>query len=182
MVKNEKSNLCFDLNITSLCGISNKDGGPKGVQRQNRAKGASSVFLFWPWSSLIFPRMSSRWKKCERSKREFKIGKVEWIFTRNPDVLSRRHLNLTVKDLSKRWLWSLAKSSWSPTTTSSFTDIKSKCIYLTKVKLLSNWFTWLRNEFQPSWRWSSSRSSEWTNSYTDLKCVEQNKYVKIYVW
>jgi len=22
-------------------------------------------------------------------------------------------------------------------------------------------------EFQPSWRWSSSRSSEWTSSYTD---------------
>ena len=60
---NEKSNLCFDLNITSLWGISKSEGGPKGVQRQNNASGASSAFLFCPCRTLIFPLMSNLWKR-----------------------------------------------------------------------------------------------------------------------
>lgn len=57
---NEKSSLCFDLNIFSLCGISSILGGPNGVQNANRAKGGSSIFLFWPCKTLTFPRMSRR--------------------------------------------------------------------------------------------------------------------------
>ena len=60
-----KSNLCFDLNMTSLWGISNMDGGPNGVHKQNRARGASSVFLFWPFRTLSFPLMSNRCKEKE---------------------------------------------------------------------------------------------------------------------
>ena len=39
------------------------DGGPNGVHKQNRAKGASSVFLFWPFRTLSFPLMSNRCKE-----------------------------------------------------------------------------------------------------------------------
>ena len=42
----EKSSLCFDLNMTSFCGMSRSDGGPNGVQMQNSANGGSSDFLF----------------------------------------------------------------------------------------------------------------------------------------
>lgn len=54
-----RSSLCFDLNMTSLWGISNKEGGPNGVHIANRAKGGSSSFLFWPWRILILPLISS---------------------------------------------------------------------------------------------------------------------------
>ena len=49
------------------------EGGPKGVHKQKRAKGASSFFLFWPWSILIFPRMSNRCKKQCCFVRYFRI-------------------------------------------------------------------------------------------------------------
>ena len=41
------------------------DGGPNGVHKQNRARGASSVFLFWPFRTLSFPLMSNRCKEKE---------------------------------------------------------------------------------------------------------------------
>lgn len=41
-----KSNLCLLLNITSFCGISSKEGGPKGVQIAKSANGGSSDFRF----------------------------------------------------------------------------------------------------------------------------------------
>ena len=73
-----RSSLCLDLNMTwewweyemvqesgdftSFWGISRRLGGPKGVQIQKRARGGSSVFLFWPCNVLILPRMSRRCK------------------------------------------------------------------------------------------------------------------------
>ena len=44
------------------------DGGPNGVHKQNRARGASSVFLFWPFRTLSFPLMSNR---CKEKKNKY---------------------------------------------------------------------------------------------------------------
>lgn len=55
-----KSNLCLLLNITSFWGISNSEGGPKGVQIAKSPKGGSSDFRFCPCSILTRPRMSKR--------------------------------------------------------------------------------------------------------------------------
>lgn len=55
-----RSSLCLLLNMTSLCGISSKDGGPNGVHSANSPKGGGSSDLrFWPWITLIRPRTSS---------------------------------------------------------------------------------------------------------------------------
>jgi len=66
--------------------------------------------------------------------------------TRKPEVLSRRHRNLTVKDLSRKWqcsgVWMV---SWRVIPESSAG----------------------RKAFHINWRWSSSRSSEWTISQID---------------
>ena len=49
------------------------DGGPNGVHKQNRARGASSVFLFWPFRTLSFPLMSNR---CKEKKISYSVGKL----------------------------------------------------------------------------------------------------------
>jgi len=61
MDTNVRSSLCLLLNITSFCGISSSDGGPKGVQMAKSARGGSSVLRFCPWRTLIRPRISKRY-------------------------------------------------------------------------------------------------------------------------
>lgn len=60
METNARSNLCLLLNITSFCGISSRDGGPKGVQMANSASGGASVLRFWPCRIFSLPRISKR--------------------------------------------------------------------------------------------------------------------------
>lgn len=67
-----KSNLCLLLNMTSFWGISSNDGGPKGVHIAKRARGGSSVFLFWPWSTFTLPRISNLCKNETLVQREKK--------------------------------------------------------------------------------------------------------------
>lgn len=55
-----RSSLCLLLNMTSLCGISSREGGPNGVHSANRPNGGGSSDLrFWPWITFIRPRTSS---------------------------------------------------------------------------------------------------------------------------
>ena len=61
-------------------------------------------------SPLLFAFSSPSSLSCFLCKRFFK-REVEFGLTRNPEVLSKRHLNLTVKDLSSRWLCSGESSS-----------------------------------------------------------------------
>lgn len=62
-----RSSLCLLLNMTSLCGISSKDGGPNGVHSANRPNGSGSSDLrFWPSITLIRPRTSSLWGKKKK--------------------------------------------------------------------------------------------------------------------
>ena len=65
--------------------------------------------------------------------------------TKKPEVLSSKHRNRTVKLRSNKWWLSEAKSSWRPIPASSGP----------------------KKESQPNCFCSSSRSSEWTSSYTD---------------
>lgn len=67
-----------------------------------------------------------------------------WL-TRKPEVLSSRQRKRTVKLRSRRWQLSAERASCS-----AMLDDSGG-----------------RNEFHMSWRCSSSRSSEWTSSYTD---------------
>lgn len=78
-----KSNLCLLLNITSFCGISNRDGGPNGVHMANNASGGSSDFLFCPCNTLTRPLISNLFKiqlilkhlLCLRIKKLFYLPK-----------------------------------------------------------------------------------------------------------
>lgn len=64
-----RSSLCLLLNMTSLCGISSRDGGPNGVHNANRPNGGgSSDFRFWPWITFIRPRTSSLCRKNRERK------------------------------------------------------------------------------------------------------------------
>lgn len=84
-----------------------------------------------------------------------------FLHTKNPDVLSKRQRNRTVKLRSRWWILSGASASANGRPDNSAG----------------------RNEFHMSWRCSSSRSSECTSSYTDWCTMSDyrklNKYEKI---
>lgn len=75
-----RSSLCLLLNMTSLCGISSKDGGPNGVHSANKPNGGGSSDLrFWPWITFIRPRTSSL---CVKRKPIFIFLSVRLMYER----------------------------------------------------------------------------------------------------
>ena len=65
------------------------DGGPNGVHKQNRARGASSVFLFWPFRTLSFPLMSNR---CKEKKISTNIPTIKCLQNGTNDFITLYHL------------------------------------------------------------------------------------------
>ena len=68
------------------------DGGPNGVHKQNRAKGASSVFLFWPFRTLSFPLMSNR---CKEKKISMYIPTIKCLQNGSNDVIQYNSITNT---------------------------------------------------------------------------------------